>query len=1687
MKLMLTKCSIDLSKKYMRYFFCIIVMAIVGNQGINAQNFPVTSVVQVMQFSPYIESYDDPGKVIITLVSTDERPEYEALLRITLSGPGFSIRTNPNFMPFPVVLRRNIPLVLTGAQLREYFDPANLLFGGQSMEAFQANGGILPEGPVSLCVEVFDYNRFFDPPVSNNGCATGLMLLHRPPVLLEPIGETPVNTPQQIRFQWQPQHSGFVAKYTLEVYENTMPGMGNNLVIETTQPILQINTPVSFYLMTNFDPLLEPNTQYLVRVKAEDITGQAAFLNNGWSDIYSFTLISDENGDGICGAPTGFQYVTIGHDSVQLVWEPQNLVQSWTLNGEGINSPNLPAESQSYIASGLRYGQEYTYVLCALCPNGGQYCDTLNITILNPEDPKSCGPELLVQSTPLSNQNLEVSWNHIPQATGYTLSWTAVNTSSSGRRRTANEEPAQQSSVQIAAGQTAYTIPGLQKGKTYQFQLCKICPSGEVICHTWSAVFEGLQNDCVVDIQFTRTDSTSTSFTLSWTYDPNHVSIDGNFSLIWQIADGTLPPDTAQLAYTSGTYTIEDLLPGRAYYLKVCAQCTPTQFHCIDLPPIGGCPSAYTPLLIDLAGAAALIAWPLPIEEESPKPVRARFRPLVNPGWQNTPVGQNDIFDLSLYGLTASQIAELKALDPKWTYAVQIQTLCNEDLWSDWSAPVLFCLECSVTDPLILADVTHASASILGLAKSNAEYYEFEYRVQGQNEWIKISELTQPLLALTDLLPATGYEVRMRYFCTRGVWSDYSPVLEFATLPVCGTPTLESVEPILANAAQINWTMGENAEKTTLRYRLKSMSFWGNMNLPWQTIQTTNDFAMLSDLIGGGTYLFQMQSDCGVNQSEWTETDEFELLCSAPGLVQASEITFESALISLSQTPQAAQSYQIYYKLTDDENWTQVNTFLPQAVLQELDDWAYYDVKVTTTCTSGQISDFSEIIQFHTPAKCLVPDNLIASNIQPFSARIDWAITGTMLEWEILLKDDNPVNPSTPNQQSQQQGASGQRTGGQRGGSQRSSAPDPYAGWLRFSVNEPLKVFTNLRPENPYRVVVRAKCAGGAWTAYSDELKFSTLADCKAPVSLSVDQILQKSARTKWARANVFDDEYKVLLESVHPIPTGNTSTSSQSSNNSQSRPGSGPRQSPLPQTAIYRDSIQTTQRQAIFDDLRPNTEYRFRVKTRCDNFGWTEYGDWFTFTTDECAAPTDIVEEAIDRSTMRLSWTPSSGTNNYEVKYKLDDPGAPDWLSVNTTESFAILNPLLSNKVYLYQISEVCQGGAGVVSAPQDSFYMKKPSINTGLYVCGMQPNVDLSNQTPLSLLEAGDSIVIFDFIVVVTAASGGSGYFSGAGEIRMPYFNKAKFKFIFDNVFINDEYRVVGGYMEATGFGIEVLPPWADSLLSDITELLETVDEILEEEQIEALQELILLGQNAGISPELQQQIQEVINCFQQATTSEEIAACTQMMNEVIAAVEEFLEALYDGDFQVVFSPTADQNYGFDGKSTSDPEDWYEKRTIAGAEYYIAYKSAKRGHGEETVIGTVAEPGELSEVTFTQISNNPLPFTAQGQQATVTFIGQEPESYYLAANQITPEEEDPDYIAGLLKVVTYNEKPLNVVLVPLSASAATGVDAAQIQEDLKEIYRQAVVNPTVTLAPVFTPEDFTPALTQCCQRPSF
>lgn len=192
-------------------------------------------------------------------------------------------------------------------------------------------------------------------------------------------------------------------------------------------------------------------------------------------------------------------------------------------------------------------------------------------------------------------------------------------------------------------------------------------------------------------------------------------------------------------------------------------------------------------------------------------------------------------------------------------------------------------------------------------------------------------------------------------------------------------------------------------------------------------------------------------------------------------------------------------------------------------------------------------------------------------------------------------------------------------------------------------------------------------------------------------------------------------------------------------------------------------------------------------------------------------------------------------------MKYKLAEDAGSVWAYETVSEPVIVLENLLSNAIYDYQVTEVCQDGETFLPAPQDTFMMKKPSLNNGLYACGLETDVDLSNEVPLAELLEDDTIRAFDFPVAIVEANGSNGTFSGVGEIRVPYFGKAKMQFEFDNIFVNDAYQMVGGFMEATGFGIEVLPPWADSLLGNIITGLEMLDSMYAEQQVEQLDSLM------------------------------------------------------------------------------------------------------------------------------------------------------------------------------------------------------------------------------------------------------
>lgn len=1161
--------------------FCL---ALCGCLALSAQNYPITAIVQVSQFSPQLEAYDDPGRVIITLLSTDDRPEYQALMRINLSGPGFSLRSNPNIISLPIRLQRNLPLVLTGAQLREYFSPQNLLFAGQSLTNLQAGGGLLPEGPVSLCVELYDFNRFNDPPVSNTGCALGYLLLHRPPVLIAPIGDVGYTFPQQLLFQWQAQHAGIAVRYTLEVYEHNLPGMADNLVISSSQPLIKTTALTPFYWATQAAPLFRPNIRYLVRIKAEDISGQSAFLNGGWSDVYAFYL----RGDGPFDEP----------------------------------------------------------------PSGA-----------------NCKPPAL----------------------------------------------------QLAA----------------------------------------------------------------------------------------------------------------------------------------------------LDARAALLAW-----DTDDEPVELRYKPLAATSWATAEPGIFRIFRAADYGLPPNQAAELAPLNTQSTYLAQLRLQCTDSLWSDWSEPLLFCLDCELADSLHLVEATASTATIQGPPQANALKYHFEYRPAGAQAWIPAPPTDQPLLTLTTALqPNTRYEARMRYWCNRGVWSNYTPTLSWLSPAQCPPPLYAAANPIGTTHARLHWQPTPGSDRTRLRYREKRTILAPQT---WQTAESDTSFVRLIQLSAGAVYQYQLQAECGTLSSPWTPTAEFSLQCAPPTQVQVAALLPDSAQLSWVSANGRGQSYQLVYRRRTDTQWSDQSAASPQALLTALQPYTHYELAVACRCASGQLSAFSDTLTFRTPARCLSPRELEATDIQVRSARAQWQAVSAMNAWEVVL-EQRGANPASQVRGEDSDGGPPQ---------------DPFAGWQRYTTPEETQALTALKPDTPYRLAVRGRCPDDSWTPYSAPVNFRTLADCQPPDSLGVTERYATRARLHWRAANAFDDEYLAQLERVPAVaPVGQGMSDSRSGGH-------------------YADSLRATTPEATFENLESYTEYRFRVKTRCDNFGWTPYSEWYYFRTDECAPPIGIVKEPISNSTMRLRWTPREPPNTYEIKYRLAaDPDAI-WQYVTTTEAQVELNPLLINQVYDYQIAEVCQGGVGILSAPPDTFLMKRARLLTGIYTCGLEPSVDLSNQSPLPELLVGDTILAFDFWVAITEVSGSGGYFTGTGNIDIPFFKKARFELAFDNIFVNDEYRMVGGYMEVTGAGVEVLPPWADSLLLAAMGVLQLVDVVLQDEQL-SLMDSLMNCCSEYLPDALQDEIQDVLDCYAQQDQLPEpnYTYCEALLDSLMAHLNDQLDSVVAAmDTLIVESMTLD-----------------------------------------------------------------------------------------------------------------------------------------------------------------------------------
>ena len=228
-------------------------------------------------------------KVVVTLTGQDlldANCPYK--LSITLECQNVKVTTKPSFNPTPLYISGGQTVVLTGADLAQYFDIQNLDFRGITAAKYQQDGQ-LPEGFYRLNVSVIHYRE--NRQISNTAFAMFNARMGKPPLLTLPKDKALIPPAQQsspIVFTWTPKTVG-TFNYLFELWECAVPGIPVQTVVSTVRPVHThtLSSPMYTFQPATVD--MKPGMEYAWRITVEDPLGQQKFANQGQSEIHTFT------------------------------------------------------------------------------------------------------------------------------------------------------------------------------------------------------------------------------------------------------------------------------------------------------------------------------------------------------------------------------------------------------------------------------------------------------------------------------------------------------------------------------------------------------------------------------------------------------------------------------------------------------------------------------------------------------------------------------------------------------------------------------------------------------------------------------------------------------------------------------------------------------------------------------------------------------------------------------------------------------------------------------------------------------------------------------------------------------------------------------------------------------------------------------------------------------------------------------------------------------------------------------------------------------------------------------------------------------------------------------------------------------------------------------------------------------
>lgn len=496
---------------------------------------------------------------------------------------------------------------------------------------------------------------------------------------------------------------------------------------------------------------------------------------------------------------------------------------------------------------------------------------------------------------------------------------------------------------------------------------------------------------------------------------------------------------------------------------------------------------------------------------------------------------------------------------------------------------------------------------------------------------------------------------------------------------------------------------------------------------------------------------------------------------------------------------------------------------------------------------------------------------------------------------------------------------------------------------------------------------------------------------------------------------------------------------------------------------------------------LLPGKRYAWRVKAISTsgisensvfkNNGYSEIF-YFTYSAD-CAPPLYTLSEALSAQKVKLTWQGTPNHNKYHIQYKKANVEEAQWFEVFTYNNQAQVSNLEPGATYDFRVGGTCnlvtdlEPSYTYSSINQFTMPTKDEAVS---YNCGVMPEIEITNTSPLSSLGMNETFTAGDFEVTVKLIEGANGTFSGTGFIVVPYLADTKIAVEFQGIKINTDYQLYDGVINTTydpnwsgvedignltnggaGAGQEVSIDFSIDSIDDIQ--IDPNGDILitgpSGQQVElAGGEDYVITDNKGNQYAVDEE-GNISELGQEAQGGKPTPENTEGVNQNGEATELTAQGI-----TVTFTKADDTKYGFDAYNSeySNTQELYKK---LGTDYYIPYKAVKNGN-EDYIIAHI-------DISDASIVADSLVFKTQDGTA-IEVLEKNSNQWKLkvtgyqkdAVKQVlaTIKQGDKHQVAGAFNLYHLEEKEVDVVLVNTN-----NANKQAIEQYVNQVYKQAVV----------------------------